>query len=159
MKSKFFWDLLACLLAAYFITTHLDYYYISTVYELDMWVYIPLYILLFVFCLLGLLQIRRKNRAKHPTAISKTLDALFPLFIIAFLSFLIGVSFYLTSNLGDENIGQKIMDLIDNDFSRLLIDLYAVPVAGLVLKPLGMLLMLFCTYISRYLAAFYRKSI
>jgi len=153
MTKKFFSDVLASLLSSYVLAVWLDYNLIPKIFKIEPAVYGSIFGVLAIGKILLLFWLRKKQIHPLPQ-INKIFDLIFPFFLLSIVLLVVGTALYIMyfSGANDNNIGQKIMDSVSNDFTRSILDIYA-STSQLILKPLGLLMFVVFSFISRLLGA------
>lgn len=147
-KKKIVSDIFATLLAsnvlANFMAYHLGNYEVA---PSTFWILFTILVFLFLGGLVGLRINKPQGR--------NFWDLIFPIFLLSMALLLIGVAFSI-GDVHDKEFGKKILDKLDSDFTRSLIDIYASGAnEALLLKPLGLIIVLLGTIFSRFLGAWY----
>ncbi|PKQ70646.1 hypothetical protein [Raineya orbicola] len=153
MKSTTIGDILASLLGSFFVATWLSYKILGY-YEVNLWVFGGCMIISFIASFYGIVFFRKKHTAVTPiNLLPKLWDKLFPIYLLFWLVILVYWGIHL-GNIFDDNFGKRLLDSIDNSFTRFWIDIYATGANGLpVPTEAGLVVVLFFTIISRFLGA------
>lgn len=153
MKSKTIVDVLASLLGSFFIATWLSYKILGY-YEVNFWVFGGCMLIFFVTSFYGIVFFRKKHTAVTPTnLLAKLWDNLFFIYLLFWMIILVFWGVHL-GNIFDDNFGKRLLDSIDNSFTRFWLDIYATGANGLpVPTEAGLLIVLFFTIVSRFLGA------
>lgn len=146
-------DIFASIIGSFFMASWVSYKILGY-YEVNFLVFGICMLLFFLASLYGIMSFRKKYVSVVPTNwLPKTWDMLFPLYLL----FWGGVLVYWVIHLGDvfdDNFGKRLLDSIDNGFTRFWLDIYATGANGLpVPTEMGLLAVLFFTIISRFLGA------
>lgn len=152
MWKKIIFDVIASLLSSYILAVWLDYNFVGSKFEVESLIFGILFGVLALAQII-LFYILRKKQSPPLPLLNKIFDIIFPFFLIGTILSFIGMGIYI-GDIYDERVGQRIMDSVSNDFTRNFIDIYASGGQGaLIVKPLGLLLFLLSTSISRFLGA------
>ncbi|MCU0437718.1 MAG: hypothetical protein MUC49_07355 [Raineya sp.] len=151
MRKKIILDIVASLLSSYVLAVWLDYNFIGGNSNVEPVVYGILFGILSIVHITIFYKLRKKQPLPLPK-INKIFDLIFPVFLISIILIFIGIGIYI-GDIYDENVGQRIMNSVYNDFTRNFIDLYAGGKGALIVKPLGLFLFLIFSSISRFLGA------
>lgn len=145
--KKILGDAFASLIASNILGNFIAYY--AGNYEVKSSTYWITFFILITLFIVGLIFLRKQKTQKK-----NIWDFIFPVFLVSFALLLIGAAVSL-GDIYDKDFGKKVLDSIDNDFTRNLLDIYASSAnQALIVKPLGLFLVLFCTILSRFLGAF-----
>jgi len=139
-------DVFATLMASSFLATFVAYRIGN--YEVESLSYWILFVLFTILFLSGLIFLRKSRPQRK-----NVWDWIFP---ISLLGFAIGLVAFAMSlgDIYDKNFGKKLLDKIDSDFMRSMVDIYASGAnETLLLKPLGLILVLLATIVPRFLGA------
>lgn len=139
-------DVLATLIASNLLSSFTVYHLGNQEVKSGMyWIAFVIYMLIF---LSGLILLRKTKPQKK-----NIWDLVFPIFLLSSAFLLLGFAISL-GDIYDENFGKKLLDSIDSDFMRMMIDIYASGAnATLLLKPLGLFCVLSTTLLPRFLGA------
>jgi len=139
-------DVLATLIASNFLSNFIAYRLGN--YEVKSLSYWILFALLVALFLSGLIFLRKSRNPRK-----NIWDLIFPIFLLVFALSLVAFAISL-GDIYDKNFGKKLLDKIDSDLMRNMIDIYASGAnQTLLLKPIGMALVLVLTIIPRFLGA------
>jgi drug/metabolite transporter (DMT)-like permease len=145
-KKKIVSDIFATLLASNVLANFMAYHLGN--YEVEpptFW----LIFTIFVFLFLGGLVWLRRNKPQR----RNFWDLIFPIFLLSLALLIFGVAFSV-GDIYDKEFGKKLLDKVDSDAMRSLIDIYASgSQEALIVKPLGLALVLIGTVVSRLLGA------
>lgn len=149
-RKKIFVDAFAVLMGSNVLANFMTYH-IAT-YENYTFVFWVFFTILLVSFLGGLILLRKQNLQKR-----NVWDLVFPVFLLALMGLLVGVALSL-GDIYDKDFGAKVLDKIDSDFTRTMIDIYASGAnETLIFKPVGLIIVLFATVLSRFLGAISKK--
>ncbi|GAB4131020.1 MAG: hypothetical protein OHK0045_17640 [Raineya sp.] len=145
--KKIWSDLLASLIGSNVLANFIAYNVGN--YEINTSLY-WLLLVVFVFIFLGGLIFLRQQKIQE----KNYWDFIFPISLLAFACLLLGAVFSV-GDVYDKDFGKKLLDKVDSDFTRTLIDIYASAAnQSLVVKPIGLLIVLATTVLSRFLGAY-----
>ncbi len=153
MKSKIIGDLLASLLGSFFIATWLSYKILGY-YEVNLWGFGVCMLISFTTFSYGIIFFRKKHMVVIPTNLLPRLwDKLFPIYLLFWAVILVYWGIHL-GNIFDDDFGKRLLDSIDNSFTRFWLDIYATGANALPIPTeAGLVVVLFFTIISRFLGA------
>ena len=139
-------DVFATLIASNLLANFTAYHLGNQEVESGMyWIAFVAFMLIFLF---GLIFLRKSKPQKK-----NIWDLIFPIFLLSLALLLLGLAISL-GDIQSEDFGKKLLDSIDSDFARNMIDIYASGAnQALLLKPIGLTLVLAATVFSRFLGA------
>jgi len=139
-------DVLATLIASNCLSNFIAYRLGN--YEVESLSYWILFVLFTILFLSGLIFLRKSRPQRK-----NIWDLIFPVALLVFALSLVAFAMSL-GDIYDKNFGKKLLDKIDSDFMRSMVDIYASGAnETLLLKPLGLILVLLATIVPRFLGA------
>lgn len=139
-------DVLASLMASNVLSSFIAYRLGN--YEVESGTYWTLFLIFLLIFLFGFIFLRKSKPQKR-----NIWDLIFPIFLLSLALLLLGLAISL-GDIYSEDFGKRLLDSIDSDFARNMIDIYASGAnQALLLKPIGLTLVLAATVFSRFLGA------